>query len=60
IKQMALGLAYIHQENIIHRDLKSMNILLTKNNEVKISDFGLSKVKNIGSSQTQDIKGSLK
>jgi serine/threonine protein kinase len=56
---MALGLAYIHHEDIIHRDLKSLNILLTKNNEVKISDFGLSRIKNI-TSQTQDIKGSLK
>ncbi|CAI2164574.1 18995_t:CDS:2 [Funneliformis geosporum] len=42
---MALGLAYIHHENFIHRDLKSMNILLANNYEVKISDFGLSKTK---------------
>ncbi|CAG8582624.1 9100_t:CDS:10 [Ambispora leptoticha] len=47
-------LTYIHQENIIHRDLKSMNILLTHNNEVKISDFGLSRTKNISSLRSKD------
>ncbi|CAG8589570.1 9895_t:CDS:2 [Cetraspora pellucida] len=39
IKQIVLGLAYIHQQNVIHRDLKSMNILLDKHFQVKISDF---------------------
>ncbi|KLL02570.1 MAG: hypothetical protein MRERC_1c192 [Mycoplasmataceae bacterium RC_NB112A] len=60
IKQIVLGLTFIHHENIIHRDLKSMNILLTNNyHQVKISDFGLSRTKNISSSQTKDIKGTL-
>ncbi|CAI2175662.1 4164_t:CDS:2 [Funneliformis geosporum] len=45
IKQIALGLAYIHHENIIHRDLKSMNILLANGHQAKISDFGLSRAK---------------
>ncbi|MCE8159264.1 MAG: protein kinase [Candidatus Moeniiplasma glomeromycotorum] len=61
INQIALGLAYIHSEGIIHRDLKSLNILLTNNyQQVKISDFGLSKVKSITSSQSKgDTKGTL-
>ena len=49
---MALGLAYIHHENVVHRDLKSLNVLLTDGYRVKISDFGLSKTKNISSSQS--------
>ncbi|CAG8612026.1 16107_t:CDS:2 [Cetraspora pellucida] len=53
IKQMTLGLAYIHQQGVIHRDLKSMNILLDKHFQVKISDFGLSKTKNISSSYSK-------
>lgn len=61
IEQMAKGLAYIHQEGFLHRDLKSMNILLTNNYEAKIADFGLAKTKNISSSRSNhfEIVGSL-
>ncbi|KLL03576.1 MAG: serine/threonine protein kinase [Mycoplasmataceae bacterium RV_VA103A] len=60
VRQMTLGLTYIHQSGIIHRDLKSLNILLTKNNEVKISDFGLAKAKDIISSSSNSTEGSLR
>ena len=43
IKQICIGLKEIHDNNIIHRDLKPENILITKNMEVKIGDFGISK-----------------
>ena len=40
--QLINGLDYIHQKGIVHRDLKLENILLSKNNILKIIDFGLS------------------
>lgn len=44
--QICEGLAYLHEENILHRDIKPGNILLTKSTkEPKISDFGLARPK---------------
>ncbi|CAF0981799.1 unnamed protein product [Brachionus calyciflorus] len=42
-KQIANGMNYLHNNKIIHRDLKSPNILLSDNNVLKISDFGACK-----------------
>ncbi|GIY68349.1 hypothetical protein CEXT_593661 [Caerostris extrusa] len=42
--QICLALQYIHFENILHRDLKTQNIFLTRNNLVKVGDFGISRV----------------
>ncbi|KAL0233778.1 hypothetical protein PCE1_002284 [Barthelona sp. PCE] len=42
--QTTLGLHYLHGKRVLHRDLKTQNILLTKNLEVKICDFGVSTV----------------
>jgi mitogen-activated protein kinase 1/3 len=41
--QLLRGCLYIHSSNIIHRDLKPSNLLLNKNCDLKICDFGLAR-----------------
>jgi len=45
--QAAEGLSAAHKKEILHRDIKSDNIMATKENLVKIMDFGLAKLKGV-------------
>ncbi|KAJ6798169.1 serine/threonine-protein kinase STY8-like [Iris pallida] len=40
------GMDYLHQNNIIHRDLKTANLLMDNNNVVKVADFGVARFQN--------------
>jgi len=43
-KQAAEGLAHAHRHGIIHRDLKTSNLMLTEEGQLKITDFGIAKL----------------
>jgi serine/threonine protein kinase len=43
--QIAEGLDVAHNKGIVHRDIKSSNIMITNDGKVKIMDFGLAKIK---------------
>ncbi|XP_016107191.1 serine/threonine-protein kinase greatwall [Sinocyclocheilus grahami] len=45
ISEVALALDYLHRHSIIHRDLKPDNMLISNEGHIKLTDFGLSKVK---------------
>ena len=41
LKQILEGVDFLHQRNIYHSDIKPANILFTKDDDVKICDFGI-------------------
>ncbi|KAK7118077.1 hypothetical protein R3I94_021806 [Phoxinus phoxinus] len=45
ISEVSLALDYLHRHRIIHRDLKPDNMLISNEGHIKLTDFGLSKVK---------------
>lgn len=44
IRQAALGLQHAHEQRMAHRDIKPQNLMLTADNQIKILDFGLSRL----------------
>lgn len=44
VQQICLALDFAHQHDIVHRDVKPSNILLTNDGKVKVADFGIAKL----------------
>jgi len=43
LEQLLRGVQYLHDNGVLHRDIKSANLLVTKNNVLKIADWGLAR-----------------
>ncbi|EGC28506.1 hypothetical protein DICPUDRAFT_96158 [Dictyostelium purpureum] len=52
-EELLEGLVYLRSKGIIHRDIKSRNILLTRKGKVKIADFGLATTCSLGRGRTR-------
>ncbi len=60
VMQVAEALQYAHQEKLIHRDIKPENMLLGRNNEVLLSDFGIAiMIQSSRSQHPQDTAGTI-
>lgn len=55
--QISSALLLAHKSNLIHRDIKPQNILVTKEGEVKVTDFGIAKSLSTDITKTLNIMG---
>jgi serine/threonine protein kinase len=57
IKQVCDALAYAHNHGIVHRDIKPANIMLLRDGQVKVTDFGIARVSTSSRTRTGIVKG---
>ncbi|KAF5291882.1 hypothetical protein FQA39_LY14219 [Lamprigera yunnana] len=58
LKEVVKALNYLHENNIMHRDIKGSNVLLTSEGDIKLVDFGLSRVLKSPQGKTYSCLGS--
>lgn len=57
--QVANGLDAAHKHNIVHRDIKPQNIIISKEGKVKVTDFGIAKVASSSTINSSSTMGSV-
>jgi tetratricopeptide (TPR) repeat protein len=57
--QMLQALHYLHRRGILHRDLKPDNVFVTRDEQVKVMDFGLAKRDKTQTTQSDTIRGTI-
>ena len=57
MSQVLLAIEYLHNNGYIYRDLKPHNILIDKEGNIKLTDFGLSKIFLNGNKTTKTLCG---
>lgn len=57
--QIANGLDAAHKHNIVHRDIKPQNIIISKEGKVKVTDFGIAKVASSSTINSSSTMGSV-
>ena len=56
--QIATGMSYAHQKGILHKDIKPQNVMVTKDNKVKLMDFGIAETVRTSMSRIQNSTSS--
>jgi serine/threonine protein kinase len=59
VMQIADGLGYAHEQNVVHRDIKPENILVGDSGELLLADFGIAKLLTSSSNMTNTLAGTL-
>jgi serine/threonine-protein kinase len=58
-KQIASALSFAHRHEVIHRDIKPHNIIITEDGHVKVTDFGIARAKSGSITETGSVMGSV-
>lgn len=59
LAQLASAVAYIHRRRVLHRDIKPGNVFLTRDDRVRLGDFGIARVLDHAAEQARTVRGGV-